>query len=151
MHARGDGGYHPCIFKRHFFLRGLSRLASFKLRAPANGLVISASFGDKFLKTSFISHEFTYQKPKCLYMGDWLSPSRTQLVAEIEATFRWLPYVFGVELSNGTEMKDVRQTESGKSNMAAFKVEVPSSQLVDKIGTESQQLYLNVLEVQLSN
>ena len=39
-------------------------------------------------------------------------------------------------------MKDVRQTESGKSNMAAFKVEVPSSQLVDKIGTESQRLNL---------
>jgi len=34
------------------------------------------------------------------------------------------------------------QTESEKSNMAAFKPEEPISKLVDKIGTKVQRLYI---------
>ena len=40
-------------------------------------------------------------------------------------------------------MNDVYgQTGKGKSNMVAFKLEVPISQLIDKIATESQRLYI---------
>jgi len=41
-------------------------------------------------------------------------------------------------------------TGSNKSNMAAFKPEVPISKLVDKIGTKSND-YINIFEVQLQN
>ena len=43
------------------------------------------------------------------------------------------------------------QTESRKSNMAASELEVPTSQIVDKIGTYEISTAINVFGVQLSN
>ena len=66
-------------------------------------------------------------------------PPRSQLQGEIETESSVYPNVF--RTSNPMELKRMMydQTESGKSNMAASKLAVSVSQLVDEIGTKSQR------------
>ena len=67
--------------------------------------------------------------------GVFITPYSSASIGKIETKVQWLP-----NQSNGTEMNDVWPNQKWKSNVAASKLLVSISQLVDEIGTKSQPL-----------